>query len=289
MESLCYSANKGSDDAYDVYTSLTVTKATVSELEHPSSASQDEDSEGDGLLSTAPTQCTAAPSAAFTVNRSGSTQTSEEHTPLQRSLAAGKENRRLVPHARLPLAALSLGRVCGKCPDAARLHHQRAETTWKQGMDRIRRVPTVRLLPGPTTGTRRNLQRRRSNARTLRMRSRRGVSSSKRRGAGVICSQTAPTTGMKSQICVTRAFTTRPLVWTADGRPHPAVTRSLQCAADVASSRTSSPVSSHDTGSSTKSLGKGRVASLVSLIEPFITGATSPPLLTVENWRPRPR
>ena len=29
----------------------------------------------------------------------------------------------------------------------------------------------------------------------------------------------------------------RPLVWTADGRPHPAVTRTLQCAADIASSR----------------------------------------------------
>ena len=29
----------------------------------------------------------------------------------------------------------------------------------------------------------------------------------------------------------------RPLVWTADGRPHPAVTRTLQYAADIASSR----------------------------------------------------
>ena len=29
----------------------------------------------------------------------------------------------------------------------------------------------------------------------------------------------------------------RPLVWTADGRPHPAVTRTLQHAADIASSR----------------------------------------------------
>ena len=29
----------------------------------------------------------------------------------------------------------------------------------------------------------------------------------------------------------------RPLVWTADGRPHPAVTRTLQKAADIASSR----------------------------------------------------
>ena len=35
---------------------------------------------------------------------------------------------------------------CGKCPDAARLHHQHAEKTRKQGVDRIRPVPTVRLL-----------------------------------------------------------------------------------------------------------------------------------------------
>ena len=37
-----------------------------------------------------------------------------------------------------------------------------------------------------------------------------------RRGQGILC---------------------RPLVWTADGRPHLAVTRTLQCAADIASSR----------------------------------------------------
>ena len=37
----------------------------------------------------------------------------------------------------------SIGCVCGKCPGAARLHHQRAESTRKPGVDRIRRVPTV--------------------------------------------------------------------------------------------------------------------------------------------------
>ena len=52
-------------------------------LRTPSSASQDEDSED---------------MAAFTVDRSDSTQPSEEHKPLRRSLAAGHENRRLVPH-----------------------------------------------------------------------------------------------------------------------------------------------------------------------------------------------
>ena len=45
------------------------------------------------------------------------------------------------------------------------------------------------------------------------------------------------TTGMKSQTCATRAIHYRPFVWTADGRPLPAVTRTLQNAADIASSR----------------------------------------------------
>ena len=79
----------------------------------------------------------------------------------KRSLAAGYKDRTLVPHACLPQVALSLGRVRGKCPDAARLRHQRAEKTWKQCVHRIWRVPLVWLLPGPTAGTRRNLQHRR--------------------------------------------------------------------------------------------------------------------------------
>ena len=37
-----------------------------------------------------------------------------------------------MPHARLPQVALSLGRVCGECPDTTRLHYQRAEETWTQ-------------------------------------------------------------------------------------------------------------------------------------------------------------
>ena len=80
-----------------------------------------------------------------------------------------------VPHARLSQVALPLRRIRGKCSCAARLHHQRAEKTWKQGVDRIWRVPPVWFLPGPTTGTRRNLQHCRSYAGTLRLRSRCGV------------------------------------------------------------------------------------------------------------------
>ena len=54
--------------------------------------------------------------------RDSTTQASEEHTPLQRGLAASDENRRPVPHAGLPQMALPPGRVRGKYPDAARLH-----------------------------------------------------------------------------------------------------------------------------------------------------------------------
>ena len=38
--------------------------------------------------------------------------------------------------------------------DAARLHHQRAEKTWQQGLDKLWSVPLVRFLRGPTAGTR---------------------------------------------------------------------------------------------------------------------------------------
>ena len=77
-----------------------------------------------------------------------------------------------MPHGRLPQVALSLGRVSGECLDATRLHHHRAAETWKLCVDRIRRVPLVRLLPGSTTATRRDLQHRRSNAETQRRPSR---------------------------------------------------------------------------------------------------------------------
>ena len=37
------------------------------------------------------------------------------------------EDRGFVSHARPTQVSLPLGRVCGQCPDTARLHHQRAE------------------------------------------------------------------------------------------------------------------------------------------------------------------
>ena len=108
-----------------------------------------------------------------------STQALEVHTPPQGSVAANGDNRRLVPHECLPQVALPFRRMCGKCPDAARLHHQRAEKTWQQDVDRLWSEQIVWFLPAPTTRTRRNLQHRRSHSGALRMRSRRLLGSAK--------------------------------------------------------------------------------------------------------------
>ena len=64
-------AAQAADDAWqqtvDGHNGPSVTNPTVSGLEHPSSASQDDDSEDMDFSSVVPTQCTAAPSAAFTI------------------------------------------------------------------------------------------------------------------------------------------------------------------------------------------------------------------------------
>ena len=131
-----------------------VTNPTMSDLEHPSSASEDEDSED--MDFSAPRK-----SAAFTVNRSDLTVASEEHTLLQRSVAAGYEGRRS------PTSGSTIWMRVREVSVQKRLGNR----AWT----RIRRVPSLRLLLGPTAGTRRDLQHRRSHARTLRMRSLRGV------------------------------------------------------------------------------------------------------------------
>ena len=92
-----------------------------------------------------------------------------------KGLAASDKNRRLVPHAGLPQMALPLRHICGKCPDAARLHHQRAEETRQQTLGGWWAVSMLRLLPRPTVGARRSLQHSRSYARTLCVRSRSGL------------------------------------------------------------------------------------------------------------------
>ena len=65
-----------------------------------------------------------------------------------------------------------LRRMCGKCPDAARLHHQRGEKTWQPNVDWLWRVLVVWVFLRPPTRTRRNLQHRRSRSGTRRMRPR---------------------------------------------------------------------------------------------------------------------
>ena len=54
-----------------------------------------------------------------------------------------------MPHACLSQMTLLLGRTCGKCPDAARPHHQRAEKTRQQGVDRLWSVPIVWFFLDP--------------------------------------------------------------------------------------------------------------------------------------------
>ena len=107
----------------DGHNGPSVTNPTVSELEHPSSATQDDGSD-DLDFSPAPRKSRlSAPqlqAQLSTVVSWGSTQAPEEHTLLQGSLTASYEDRRPVPHACLSQKALPLRRMCGKCPDAAR-------------------------------------------------------------------------------------------------------------------------------------------------------------------------
>ena len=114
-----------------------LSNGTVTELEHPSSASLDDGSDDMDFSSTSqePTQFAAAPSAAFTSDR----------TLLRRlkntllSKGAWQQGTRIEDLCHTQVA-LPLRRMCGKCPDAARLHHQRAENTW--GVDRLCVAPS---------------------------------------------------------------------------------------------------------------------------------------------------
>ena len=83
-----------------------VANLTASELEHPSSVSQED---GDCMDFSAPRQSRlSAPHLQEQLSLfSDTTEASEEHTPLQGSLAAGYKERRLVPHACLPRMALA--------------------------------------------------------------------------------------------------------------------------------------------------------------------------------------
>ena len=71
-----------------------VANPTIASLEHTSSASQDEDAAPRKSQLSAP----QLQAQLFTVHRPDSTQAPEGHTLLQRSVTAGFEDRRLVPH-----------------------------------------------------------------------------------------------------------------------------------------------------------------------------------------------
>ena len=142
-----------------------VTNSTVSALEHPSSASQDKDSE-DMDFSAPRKSRVSAPKLQAQLSRT-------DRTPLRRlkstllSKGAWQRVTRTedLCHTHVsPKCLYHFDACAGRVLDAARLHHQRAEKTWKHGVDRIWRVPLVSLLPGPTAGTWRNLQHRRSYA-----------------------------------------------------------------------------------------------------------------------------
>ena len=131
------------------------TNPTVSELEHPSPASQDENSEDMDFSSTPRKSRLSAPQLQAQLSRfSDRTRLRSLKNTLHSEgcVAASGENRRLC-HAHVSQMALPLRRVCGECPDAARLHHQRAEKTRKQGVDRIRRVPIVWFSLKPNLNT----------------------------------------------------------------------------------------------------------------------------------------
>ena len=122
-----------------------------------------------------PTQCTATPSASFhglsdrtrlwrlkkMIYFKGAWQHLKKTLHSKGAWQQVTRIKRLVSHACLSPMALLLGRVCGKCPDAARLHHSRAEKSWQQNLRlAFGPVQVVRIIPGHPTRTRRNLQHR---------------------------------------------------------------------------------------------------------------------------------
>ena len=182
-----------------------------------------------------------------------------------------------MPHTRLPQVALSPGRVCGQCSDAARLHHQRAEKTWT-GFGQCRLCGSFlgpQLEHGETCSTTEATRGHYACVHAvvcglgITTESRR-LTASQSWPADMFTAAAVPGRSAALDVCVASSdaaaaaagdaaqaasprklshyrdeiselrdqnFHFRPLVWTADGRPHPAVTRTLQYAADVASSR----------------------------------------------------
>ena len=110
-------------------------------------------------------------------------------------------------------------------------------------MDGLWSVPIVWFLLGPTARTRRNLQHTRSHTRTLRMRScslsglklaDTGITTEPR---GLTATQPRPADLFYYRCCPGAARGDAAQAAFVDGRPQPAITRTLQHAADIASSR----------------------------------------------------
>ena len=168
----------------------------------------------------------------------------------------------------LPQVALPRGRVCGKCLDTARLQKRLGNRIWVGG-GHCRRCGS---FLNPQLQRAENLKQRRSHAGALNP----GITTEPRRLTALqsrptdILTATAVTGRTAAlDVCVASSVAAaargdaaqaafdrklshcrnfigesrqqnihyRPLVWTADGWPHPAVTRTRQYATDIASSR----------------------------------------------------
>ena len=154
-----------------------------------------------------------------------------QHSPLKvtllskgASLAAGFEDRRPVPHACVSQMALSPGRVRGKCPDAARQHHQRAEKTWQQDVDRLLSVPLVWFFLGPTTGTQRTCSTVPGRSAALDVCVASPDAAAAAWGDAAQAAFDRKLSNWRQEIPDLRNqhIHYRTLVWTADGRPTPA-------------------------------------------------------------------
>ena len=147
-----------------------VTNPTVSDLEHPSSASQDEDS-GDMDFSAPEKSRLSAPRLQAQLSWK------TDRTPLRRLKntllfrGAWQQVTRIEDLCHTHVSHKWLYHL-DACGESVLTPHDYIKETWKQRVDGVQRVPLVRLLPGPTSGTRRDLQHRRSCAVTRPMRSR---------------------------------------------------------------------------------------------------------------------
>ena len=177
-----------------------------------------------------------------------------------------------------PQVALPAGRVCGKCPHAARRHHGNRIWVRDGQCRRCGCVPGPQLEHAETCSNAEATRRHYAwvHAVVCGMKladpgittEPRGLTASQSRPADILTTATVSGRSAALDVCVASSVAAaargdaaqaafdpkltlyrnelgelrqqkihyRPLVWTGDGRPHPAVTRTLQYAADIASS-----------------------------------------------------